>query len=239
MLSIKNLTKLFGDKKIIDAVSLDIPQGKVAVLLGESGVGKSTLLRILNNLETIDTGTLTLNGKTLDPKTIHKEHTVGMVFQNFNLFDHLTVLENITLSLEKVVGKSKQESEKIALDLLKKYGLSDKINKYPTQLSGGQKQRVALVRSLALKPKIICLDEPTSALDPLLTAAVGTIIHELAQEGLIVLVATHDTSLLEKLPCTIHLMHGGKIIESAQSQELFTQRKSFPKIDAFIRGMAH
>ena len=237
MLSIKNLTKQFGDKKILDNVSLDVPKGEVAVMLGESGVGKSTLLRLLNNLETIDGGTITLDGKPLDPKTIHKEHTVGMVFQNFNLFDHLSVLENVTIALEKVLGKSKTESEKIAHELLKKYGLGDKIDKYPAQLSGGQKQRVALVRSLALKPKIICLDEPTSALDPLLTTTVGTIIDELAKEGLIVLVATHDTTLLEKLPCTIHLMKAGKIVETAHSQELFQNKEAFPKLNKFISGL--
>ncbi len=236
MLSIKNLTKQFGDKKILDNISLDIPKGEVAVMLGESGVGKSTLLRLLNNLETLDDGTITLDGEKLDPDTIHKEHTVGMVFQSFNLFDHLTVLENVTLALQKVLGKSKKESQKIARDLLEKYGLGDKTDNYPTQLSGGQKQRVALVRQLALKPKIICLDEPTSALDPLLTTAVGNIISELAKEGLIVIVATHDTTLLEKLPCTVYLMKAGKIIETGQSQKLFKNKDAFPKINKFISG---
>lgn len=239
MLSIKNLTKQFGDKKILDNVSVDVPKGTVAVFLGESGVGKSTLLRLLNNLETLDGGTITFDGKQIDPQTIHKEHTVGMVFQNFNLFNHLTVLENVTLALEKAVGKSKKESEKLARALLEKYGLSDKIDKYPAQLSGGQKQRVALVRSLVLKPKIICLDEPTSALDPLLTTAVGNIIQELAQEGLIVLVATHDTTLLDKLSCMVYLMKAGKIIETAQSEELFKDPSKYPSIQKFISGIPH
>ena len=237
MLKIKNLSKQFNDKKILDNISLTVDTGEVAVLLGESGVGKSTLLRVLNNLESIDAGTIELDGTQLDPETIHKKHIVGMVFQNLNLFEHLTVLENVTLALEKVLNTPKKQAKKIALDLLAKYGLKDKTDKYPSQLSGGQKQRVALVRSLTLKPKIICLDEPTSALDPLLTTAVGGIIGELAKEGLIVLVATHDTTFLEKLPCTIHLMKNGTIIESAQSSQFFKDMAAYPNIKRFIEGV--
>ncbi len=236
MLSFENLSKKFGSKKVIDAVSFSVPKGSIAVLLGPSGVGKSTLLRILNNLETIDEGSITLDGKPLDITSISKEHTCGMVFQQFNLFDHLTVLENITLALEKVEKKSKQKARQIAMDLLHRYDLDDKKDAYPSQLSGGQKQRLALTRSIALRPKIICFDEPTSALDPLLTTHVANTIQELADDGYIVLIATHDTALLDKLRCSIYLMDNGKIVETATSQELSKNPTQFPRIKRFIEG---
>jgi ABC-type polar amino acid transport system ATPase subunit len=236
MLSIEHLSKIYNHKKILDDINLTVKEGEIAVLLGASGVGKSTLLRILNNLETIDQGSIYLDGKKLDLSSVNKTHTIGMVFQNFNLFEHLTVIENITIALEKVAGKSKSEAEKIAKELLAHYGLSEKANAYISDLSGGQKQRLALARTLALKPKVICLDEPTSALDPLLTAYVANIIAELAKQNYIVLVATHDTTLLERLACTIYLMKDGKIIEKASSQELKKNPALFSHIKKFIAG---
>ncbi|GMU19422.1 MAG: arginine ABC transporter ATP-binding protein [Candidatus Babeliales bacterium] len=236
MLNIKNLSKKFGSKTILDQVNLDVKKGEIAVLLGSSGVGKSTLLRVLNNLETPDTGIFILDGKPLDLENVNKTHTVGFVFQNFNLFDHLTVQENITLALEKALNKTNSESNTIATQLLHHYGLSDKANMYPGDLSGGQKQRLALARTLALKPKVVCLDEPTSALDPLLTAHVANNIQELVKEGYIVLVATHDTSLIERLDCTIHLMKDGKIIQTASSKELAKDPTAFTLIKNFISG---
>lgn len=236
MLNIKNLSKKFGSKTILDQVNLDVKKGEIAVLLGSSGVGKSTLLRVLNNLETPDTGIFILDGKPLDLENVNKTHTVGFVFQNFNLFDHLTVQENITLALEKALNKTNSESNTIATQLLHHYGLSDKANMYPGDLSGGQKQRLALARTLALKPKVVCLDEPTSALDPLLTAYVANNIQELVKEGYIVLVATHDTSLIERLDCTIHLMKDGKIIQTASSKELAKDPTAFTLIKNFISG---
>lgn len=236
MLSIKDLSKTFGEKKVLDDVSVNVPQGGIAVFLGPSGVGKSTLLRVLNNLESMDSGAITLDGKTLDLSSITKEHTCGMVFQQFNLFDHMTVLENITLALEKVLGLDKKEAEKQALKLLARYNLSDKKNSYPSQLSGGQKQRLAIARTIALKPKIICFDEPTSALDPLLTTHVANSIQELAKEGYIVLIATHDTALLDKLDCTIYLMDKGKIIEQATAQQLAQNPDAYPHMKTFVAG---
>jgi polar amino acid transport system ATP-binding protein len=236
MLSIKNLSKQFHGKKILDDVSLEVKSGEIAVLLGPSGVGKSTLLRVLNNLETVDSGTLFLNGKPLDIHTMNKKHLVGMVFQQFNLFDHLTVEENITLALEKVMGKSKAEAHHIAHELLKQFGLEDKAHAYISQLSGGQKQRLALARALALKPQIICLDEPTSALDPLLTTYVANNIQQLAKEGLIVLVASHDISLLDKLDCIIYLMDAGKIVEMAKSVEFRKNKNNYLRIKQFVAG---
>lgn len=236
MLKIEHLTKLFHAKKVLNNVSLSVDKGQIAVLLGSSGVGKSTLLRILNNLETYDQGNVFLDGKKLDLAMVNKDHTIGMVFQNFNLFEHLTVEQNIALALEKVQNKSGQEARNIALDLLAHYDLRDKANAYVSQLSGGQKQRLAIARTLALKPKVICLDEPTSALDPLLSNHVATTIQGLAQEGFIVLVTTHDVRLLEKLHCIIHLMKDGKIIESVQSDLFFKDREQYKKLNDFVLG---
>ncbi len=236
MLSIENLTKKFGRKKVLDAVSLSVPKGGIAVLLGPSGVGKSTLLRVLNNLESIDEGIINLDGAPLDLNAVTQEHLCGIVFQQFNLFEHLTVLENITLALEKTLGKSKKEAHRIALDLLEHYDLADKKDAYPSQLSGGQKQRLALARTIALRPKIICFDEPTSALDPLLTTHVARTIQELADEGYIILIATHDTALLDKLRCSIYLMDDGKIVESSSSKELSEKPQRFPRMKKFIEG---
>ena len=219
MLNIRNITKKFNSKLVLDNISFEVKSGEIAFLLGPSGVGKSTLLRILNNLETPYEGTILLDGSFLDITKVNKDHSIGIVFQQFNLFPHLTAHANITLALEKAQKMSKAKADKIAYQLLKQYGLEDKAQTYPLQLSGGQKQRLALARMLALQPKIICLDEPTSALDPLLTMHVANVITELAKKGLIVLVATHDVTLLEKLQCTIHLMKKGKIIESASSTD--------------------
>lgn len=199
MLIIKNLTTYFGTKKILDTITLHIKKGEIAVLLGPSGVGKSTLLRVLNNLEHVDQGIITLEDAPLTLKSQSKQRKIGMVFQQFNLFDNLTVCENITLALTKVLGQSSTQANEAAQKLLSHYGLEQKTSCYPHDLSGGQKQRLALARTIALKPEVICFDEPTSALDPLLTSFVAKNIRELAQQGYIVLVATHDVSLLELL----------------------------------------
>ena len=236
MLQIKKLNKSFDNKKVVVDVSFSVNPGEVAIFLGASGVGKSTLLRILNNLEHPNSGTIELDGKPLDMSVAHRQQKVGMVFQSFNLFPHLTVEENITLALEQVLGKSKAEAQKIAYDLLKKYDLLDKKDTFPAGLSGGQKQRLALMRTLAVKPAIVCLDEPTSALDPMLTNYVAQTIMKLAKDGYIVLVATHDTTLLDKLDCTINLMKDGTIIETAPSKLFFKNKKSYPHINAFVLG---
>ncbi len=236
MLKIEKINKFFKDKQILNDVSLSVNKGEIAVLLGTSGVGKSTLLRILNNLETIDSGVLSLNEKPLNLATINTTHKIGMVFQHFNLFEHLTVEQNITLPLEKVLKYSTDQAQLIAHNLLKRYGLEDKKNAYAAHLSGGQKQRLAIARAIAMKPDVICLDEPTSALDPVLTSYVAQNIQQLADEGYIVLVATHDTGLLAKLNCTIYLMSKGSIIETAQSQDLKNNPDEYPFIKKFIAG---
>ena len=224
-------------KKFLDNVSFEIKKGHVGLFLGESGVGKSTLLRILNNLANAnDCGTFYLDGQPLDLQMVNQTHTVGMVFQQFNLFEHLTIRDNITLALTQVMGKSHKQADAVAMHLLKQYGLEEKADHYPSELSGGQKQRLAIARTLATRPQIICLDEPTSALDPLLTNYVAKNIQDLAHEGFIVLVATHDIALLEKLTCTIYLMHNGTIVEQATSHEFKTIPQQFPKIQKFVMG---
>ena len=236
MLEIKNLSRRFNAKQVLDQFSLKVNRGELAVLLGSSGVGKSTLLRILNHLETFDSGEIRLDGQLLDLNQINQTHKIGMVFQQFNLFEHLSVLQNITLALEQVEGKSKSESEQIAKALLQQYGLQDKAQSRISDLSGGQKQRLAIIRTLALRPAIICFDEPTSALDPLLTSYVAQTLINLAAQGYIVLITTHDTSLLDKLQGTVYLMNDGKIVESANIEEFNNNKAKFPNLAKFVSG---
>lgn len=236
MLQIKNVSKSFGDKKIVDNISMEMPKGSITILLGKSGVGKSTMLRLLSDLETPDAGQMLFEQKVINHETQKKEHLVGMVFQQFNLFNHKTVKQNIAFPLKKVMSTSKQEADKIADELLEKFNLTDLANASVNDLSGGQKQRLALARSLAMKPKIICMDEPTSALDPLLTSYVASIIDELANNGFIVIIATHDTMLIDKLDCMVHLMQDGKIIESVQSVAFRSHPEQFKHVNNFVTG---
>ena len=231
MLEISTISKQFGTKQVLKNISLTVRPGQIAFLLGPSGVGKSTLLRVLNNLETIDTGSLHLDGQPLKPLD------VGMVFQQFNLFEHMTVENNITFPLIKVAKKTAEQARAIAHTLLARYGLEDKAHLYIANLSGGQKQRLAIARSLAMKPKVMCLDEPTSALDPLLTNHVAQAIQDLAHQDYIVLVASHDIALLSQLDCTIYLMKTtGEIAQTADSKDYKTHPQNFPLIRQFVEG---
>jgi ABC-type polar amino acid transport system ATPase subunit len=230
MLVVKNITKTFHDKKVIDDVSFCVKPGEIVVLLGQSGVGKSTMLRVLSNLETINSGSMELDAKPLDFKK------VGMVFQDFNLFSHMTIEQNLTLPLTKVALKTEQEAQKIARAQLDQFNVLSKAKDYPISLSGGQKQRVAIARALCMNPKVLCLDEPTSALDPKLTSEVAQIITQLAQQKIMIVIATHDIGLLEALSCTIYLMKDGNIIETSSTQELQQNTDSFEKIKSFITG---
>ncbi len=230
MLNIKNISKHHQSRLILDNVSFDVRSGEIVVLLGKSGVGKSTILRILNGLESKDSGSIMFNNKPLSSKS------VGMVFQEFNLFPHLTIQENITLPLQKIKKLPREQADRIAQQLLETYELSQQAHLRPSRLSGGQKQRVAFARTLAMQPRIICCDEPTSALDPLLTSKIAHEINQLAQQGLIVILATHDTELIKQITCTIHLMHNGKIIETASSSDLVTSPEKFPYIKNFTQG---
>ena len=242
MLEIKNLSKKFenknsGPKIVLDNVSLTVDKGEIALLLGPSGVGKSTLLRILNNLESYDKGSLRLDGHSLEEYKRNNKHATGMIFQQFNLFEHMNVEKNITFALEKSAHKSHKEAHEIATQLLNKFGLASKAKLPINKLSGGQKQRLAIARSIALKPLVLCFDEPTSALDPYLKSFVAQNIQELADEKYIVLVATHDVSLIEKLRCKIFLMDEGKIIETSSSAEFLAHPDQYPLIRNFVKGI--
>lgn len=233
MLKIVNLTKKNRQKLILNNLTCEVARGTIAIFLGGSGAGKTTLLRILNNLETYNQGAITLDEVPLNLKTVHATHSVGMVFQHFNLFEHLNVLENITLPLIKGKGIVKEEADRTAHRLLKHYGLEEKAHEWVTKLSGGQKQRLAIARTLALDPKIICLDEPTSALDPKLTSQVATLLMELAAENRIVLVTTHDMGLVDQLQGQLFLMEQGQIVETASTSMYASHPQAFPLLSKY------
>jgi polar amino acid transport system ATP-binding protein len=228
MLKISCLSKSFNNKSVLKNITFTAAPGTITVFLGTSGTGKSTILRLISGLESADQGTLEFNSQPLEQKD------VGMVFQSFNLFPHLTVEENITLSLIHVFKKTSAEAQQIAKKLLQQYQLEDFSQAYPGSLSGGQRQRVALARTLATNPKIVCLDEPTSALDPILTMAVAKIITLLAKNGLTVIIATHDTDLIKQLDCTIHLMNQGSIQETASTKTLIENSSAYPQLKSFL-----
>lgn len=200
MLVIKNLTKSFDNRRIIDELNLEIKDGEILTIVGPSGGGKTTLLRCLAGLETIDSGELIMNGVSINPVEMdNADQVVGIVFQDFQLFPHLSVLDNITLAPILSLKQSKETSETEAIDLLTKFGLGGKETLYPYQLSGGQKQRVALARALAMKPKILGYDEPTSALDPELRQQVEAVILTLKEQGMTQIVVTHDMNFAENI----------------------------------------
>lgn len=204
--------------------------------MGSSGVGKSTLLRVLTGLETPDSGTVFLGDKELEAPNFNKDHKIGMVFQHFNLFANMNVIDNISFPLQKIDVIDKYLADELALALLQKYHLADKARLPITKLSGGQKQRLAIARTIALKPQIICMDEPTSALDPLLTSHIAQTIQELAHDQYTVLLSTHDIFLLEKLQCTIYLMKKGKIVQTATSTQYWNNPEQYSYIDSFVKG---
>lgn len=231
MLEIRNLSKKFGEKKVLDNISLKIEKGKVVVIIGPSGTGKSTLLRCINVLERPEKGTIRLENKTIDYENIGKEdmqllrtHT-SMVFQNSNLYRNKTALENITTPLTLVKKMKKSEAEKIGLDLLNKVGVLEKKDAYPETLSGGEKQRVGIARALAVNPDIILFDEPTSALDPELVSEVLDVIKELARQHTTMMIVTHEMKFAKNVADEVIFMENGHIIEQAPPQELFMNPK--------------
>lgn len=207
VLEIRSVSKKYKDLEVIKDVSLEVKEGETLVILGPSGSGKSTLLRCINDLEKIDSGNIT--------KT-----STGIVFQDFNLFPHLSVKQNITVSLIYVLKKSKEEADKIAMELLKKMGLEDKADYYPCNLSGGQKQRLSIARCLAINPKIICMDEPTSALDPELVVEVLNVIKDLAKEKRTMVIVTHQIKFAEEVADRIIFMDSGVIVEEGTPQKI-------------------
>lgn len=200
MLKVENLKKSFGGRQILDNVNFTVKDGNILTIVGPSGAGKTTLLRCITGLETADSGTFLIDGKQFDPQNLENTDSVmGVVFQDFNLFPHLSVMENLTLAPVMVLKQDKKVAEQSALKLLDQLGLKDKENLYPYQLSGGQKQRVAIARALAMKPKILCYDEPTSALDPNLRDEVAKLILDLKEQGVTQLVVTHDMEFAQKI----------------------------------------
>ena len=224
MINITNLYKNFGDLEVLKNISTEIKKGEIISIIGPSGSGKSTFLRCINKLEEPSSGHIYIDGMDLMDKNtdINKvRERVGMVFQHFNLFPNMTVLDNLTLSPIMVKKESKEEAEKYALSLLEKVGLSDKANSYPTQLSGGQKQRIAIARALAMKPEVILFDEPTSALDPEMIKEVLDVMRDLAKEGMTMLIVTHEMGFARNVGNRILFMDKGEIIEDRSPKEFF------------------
>ena len=224
MINVENLSKNFGNLKVLKNISTTINKGEVISIIGPSGSGKSTFLRCINKLEEPTEGHIYIDGMDLMDKNtdINKiRERVGMVFQHFNLFPNMTVLENLTLSPTIVKKESKEEAEKYALYLLQKVGLSDKSNSYPTQLSGGQKQRIAIARALAMKPEVILFDEPTSALDPEMIKEVLDVMRDLAKEGMTMLIVTHEMGFARNVGNRILFMDNGEIIEDCSPKDFF------------------
>lgn len=224
MINITNLHKNFGDLEVLKNISTEIKKGEIISIIGPSGSGKSTFLRCINKLEEPSSGHIYIDGMDLMDKNtdINKvRERVGMVFQHFNLFPNMTVLDNLTLSPIMVKKESKEEAEKYTLSLLEKVGLSDKANSYPTQLSGGQKQRIAIARALAMKPEVILFDEPTSALDPEMIKEVLDVMRDLAKEGMTMLIVTHEMGFARNVGNRILFMDKGEIIEDCSPKEFF------------------
>ena len=224
MINVENLSKNFGNLKVLKNISTTINKGEVISIIGPSGSGKSTFLRCINKLEEPTEGHIYIDGMDLMDKNtdINKiRERVGMVFQHFNLFPNMTVLENLTLSPTIVKKESKEEAEKDALYLLQKVDLSDKANSYPNQLSGGQKQRIAIARALAMKPEVILFDEPTSALDPEMIKEVLDVMRDLAKEGMTMLIVTHEMGFARNVGNRILFMDNGEIIEDCSPKDFF------------------
>jgi arginine/lysine/histidine transport system ATP-binding protein len=228
------LHKYFGENEVLKGINENIKKGEVVVVIGPSGSGKSTFLRCLNLLEAPTDGEIIFEGQNITDKNIDINkirEKMGMVFQQFNLFPHKTVLENITISPINVKNKSKAEAEKIAKDLLAKVGLLEKSDAYPSSLSGGQKQRIAIARALAMEPDVMLFDEPTSALDPEMVGEVLNVMKSLAKEGMTMVVVTHEMGFAKEVGDRIIFMDGGNIVEQGVPEEIFTNPKNPRTID--------
>ena len=226
MISVRNLRKSFGSVEVLKGVNLDIAEKEVVVIIGPSGSGKSTLLRCINYLEQPTSGEIIVDGMKLGETDINKVRAeVGMVFQRFNLFPHMTVMDNITLAPMKVRGIARGEAENIAMALLAKVGLADRAAAYPEQLSGGQQQRVAIARALAMKPKVMLFDEPTSALDPEMVKEVLEVMKDLAREGMTMAVVTHEMGFAREVGDRVLFVDQGMILEQGTPDEIFSRPK--------------
>ena len=225
MIAIERISKSFGSLKVLSRVSLDVAAGEVVVLCGPSGSGKSTLLRCINRLEAVEEGRVVVDGIEVTDKRVDLNKLraqIGIVFQSFNLYPHMTALHNITLAPVVVTGTPRQQAEHEAMALLQKVGIAEKANNYPSQLSGGQQQRVAIARALAMRPKVMLFDEPTSALDPEMIQEVLTVMTDLAREGMTMVVVTHEMGFAREVANRIVFMDGGEIVEVNSPAIFFT-----------------
>ena len=229
VIELRHVDKHFGELHVLRDINLEVDRGEVVVVIGPSGSGKSTMCRAINRLETIDSGEILIEGKPLPQEG--KELTqmraeLGMVFQSFNLFAHMTILENVTLGPIEVLGKKKEEAEKEALELLARVGVAEQANKVPAQLSGGQQQRVAIARSLAMNPKAMLFDEPTSALDPEMINEVLDVMVRLAKKGMTMIVVTHEMNFARRVADRVIFMADGSIVETGTPDEFFDHPKT-------------
>ena len=236
LIKVEDLHKIFGELHAINGVSEEIKKGEVVVIVGPSGSGKSTFLRSLNLLEEPNRGHVYFEGVDITDKKVdinkHRQK-MGMVFQHFNLFPHKTILDNITMAPIKLLGKSKEEAEKRAMELLELVGLEAKAKAYPSQLSGGQKQRIAIVRSLAMNPEVMLFDEPTSALDPEMVGEVLELMKRLAQDGMTMVVVTHEMGFAKEVATRVIFMDEGQIKEQGSPKEFFEHPKE-PRLQEFL-----
>ena len=242
LVEISGVEKYYGDFHALKNINLNISSGEVVVVIGPSGSGKSTLCRTINRLETISSGSITIDGKELPQEgqaLARLRSDVGMVFQSFNLFAHMTILENVTLGPIRVRKMSKGEAEKLAMQLLKRVGVDQQAHKYPAQLSGGQQQRVAIARSLAMRPKVMLFDEPTSALDPEMINEVLDTMVELAKEGMTMVVVTHEMGFARKAADRVVFMADGEIVEVETPEEFFSNPKSDRAKDFLSKILTH
>ena len=236
IIRVEGLKKSFGEVDVLKGVNAEIKKGDVMVVIGPSGSGKSTFLRCLNRLEEPTGGHIYFNDVDITDKKVNinlHRQKMGMVFQQFNLFPHMTVLRNMTIGPMKLLGKSKQEAEEKAMQLLQRVGLADRANAYPSQLSGGQKQRIAIVRALCMDPEVLLFDEPTSALDPEMVGEVLEVMKELAKEGMTMVVVTHEMGFAKEVGTDIVFIDEGIIIEQAPPEEFFKNPKN-PRLRDFL-----
>ena len=245
----KGIYKQFGELEVLRGIDLTVEKGEVVALIGPSGSGKSTLLRSINVLERINSGSIAIDGSYMvenvqgraqyvpEPELKKMRRKMGMVFQSFNLFPHMSVLENIMVAPVHVLGRSKQEAESKAMELLGKVGLKEKANSYPCEISGGQKQRVAIARALAMDPELLCFDEPTSALDPELTGEVLKTMQDLAREHMTMLVVTHEIGFARDVADRVVFMDNGVIVEEGLSQQVLSN-PDHPRLRAFLGMVA-
>jgi polar amino acid transport system ATP-binding protein len=241
LVDIRDVSKSFGPLKVLQDVSLEVEAGEIIAVIGRSGSGKSTLLRCINGLETIQAGSISIDGvRVNDPATDLRKlrQQVGIVFQSFNLFPHLSVCDNITLAPRVVKGQARDAAREVARDVLRRVGLEDKLDAYPQQLSGGQQQRVAIARSLAMQPKLMLFDEVTSALDPELTGEVLKVLEEVANAGMTMILVTHEMGFARRFGSRVVFMHEGRLHEQGPAGAVLADPQT-PELKSFLGAVLH